>query len=316
MSAGHRVLAENPALTEILSRYLTGKLSAPVALMQLLIETEDVDSVREVVTGLTRDSSAVVENADARRRANELAQLMNNNITGCQRIAAMLRSDMDSAKPARTVDEGIAFCERLFDWSVQQSEEASVALYSLGNPDLLERATVEIVSQLYEWGLVTSDSNVLDIGCGIGRLLVALAPRVRRVVGIDVSAEMVKAARRRCKGYENVSVIKGDGYGLGGVGDAEFDLVIAVDSFPYLRQSGYALAQRFVADSARVLKSGGQLVILNYSYSENDEADAREVRALARENALDVVQIGERPFQLWDGVAFRLRKAAISDSHQ
>lgn len=297
-----------PVLDEILSRYLEGKLSAPLTLMQLLIETEDADSVHGVVTGLSRDSADALENADARRRARELEQLMKNNLNGCQRIAAMLRTDMDSAKPARTVEEGIAFCERLFDWSVQQSEEASVALYSLGNPDLLEQATAEIVSQLRRWGLLTSESTVLDIGCGIGRLLVVLAPQVRRVVGIDVSAEMVKAARRRCNGYENVTVIKGDGYGLGAVSGESFDLVIAVDSFPYLRQSGYPLVQRFVGDSARSLESGGQLVILNYSYSEDDESEANEVRALAAENGLEVVEIGNRPFQLWDGVAFRLKK--------
>ncbi|HJP58950.1 MAG TPA: methyltransferase domain-containing protein [Gemmatimonadaceae bacterium] len=300
--------ANEPVLDGILTRYLNGKLSAPVALMQLLIETEDADSVRGVVSGLSRDSAEVLENADARERARELEQLMTRNINGCQRIAAMLRTDMDSAKPARTVEEGIAFCERLFDWSVQQSEEASVALYSLGNPDLLDQATAEIVSQLHEWGLVNEESNVLDIGCGIGRLLVALAPQVNRVVGIDVSAEMVKAARRRSEGYENVSVIKGDGYGLAAVKGDEFDLIIAVDSFPYLRQSGYPLVQKFVADSARALKSRGQLVILNYSYSEDDESDAREVRALCAENGLEAVEIGGRPFQLWDGVSFRLRR--------
>jgi cyclopropane fatty-acyl-phospholipid synthase-like methyltransferase len=302
------VSADDPVLGEILSRYLDGELSAPVTLMQLLIETEDADSVRGTVTGFSRGFADGVENAPARQRAGELEQLMQNNIKGCRRIAAMLRADMDSARPARSVEEGIAFCERLFDWSVQQSEEASVALYSLGNPDLLEQATAEIVSQLREWGLVKREANVLDIGCGIGRLLVALAPEVRGAVGIDVSARMVAAARRRCEGLENVTVIKGDGYGLGGVPPAEFELVIAVDSFPYLRQSGYALVQRFVADSARVLKAGGQLVILNYSYSEDEETQAREMRALAAESGLEVVEIGRRPFELWDGVAFRLRK--------
>ena len=308
MSAGDpAVRGEDPVLADILSRYLDGKLSAPVALMQLLIETEDADSVSDIVSDLSRDSARAAENADVAQRVRDLQHLMRNNMNGCQRIAAMLRSDMDSAKPAPTVEEGIAFCERLFDWSVQQSEEASVALYSLGNPNLLEQATAEIVSQLHEWKLVTRESHVLDIGCGIGRLLVALAPQVGRVVGIDVSAEMVKAARRRCEGYENVSVIKGDGHGLGAISGDNFDLIIAVDSFPYLRQSGYPLVQEFVADCARALKSGGQLVILNYSYSEDDKSDAREVCALAAESGLEVVEIGGRPFQLWDGVAFRLR---------
>lgn len=279
------------ALARILGRYQAGAISAPVTIMQLLIETEDVASTRAVVRGIT-----------------ELEQLIVANAEGCEKIAAMLRADVDSAKPARSVEEGIAFCERLFDWSVQQSEEASVALYSLGNPELLERATAEIVAYLRTWGAVANDTALLDIGCGIGRLLTALAPEVRNATGIDVSAEMVKAAQRRCNPYPNVTVIKGDGRGLGGLEDGMFDVAIAVDSFPYLRQSGYALVERFFAESSRVLKRGGQLVILNYSYSDDDEADTREVRTLAAENGLEVTVAGARPFELWDGVAFRMTK--------
>ena len=275
----------------IVERYLTGAISPPVTIMQLLIETEDVASARAAVRGV-----------------DELERLIAANTAGCERIAAMLRADVDSAKPARSVEEGIAFCERLFDWSVQQSEEASVALYSLGNPDLLALATAEIVSQLRAWGAVTRDTALLDIGCGIGRLLVALAPEIRSATGIDVSAEMVKAARRRCAPYPNVTVIKGDGRGLGQLDDEVFDVAVAVDSFPYLRQSGYALVERFFAESARVLKPGGQFVILNYSYSEDDDTDAKEVRSLAARNGLEVRLAGERPFKLWDGLAFRMTK--------
>ena len=259
--------------------------------MQLLIETEDVASARAAVRGV-----------------DELEQLIVANAAGCERIAAMLRADMDSAKPARSLEEGIDFCERLFDWSVQQSEEASVALYSLGNPHLLGLATAEIVSQLKAWGAVTRDTALLDIGCGIGRLLVALASEIRSATGIDVSAEMVKAARRRCAPYPNVTVIKGDGRGLGQLDDEAFDVAVAVDSFPYVRQSGYALVERFFAESARVLKPGGQFVILNYAYSENDAADAEEVRSLAVQNGLEVLLAGTRPFKLWDGLAFRMTK--------
>jgi len=281
----------------IVERYRAGAISPPVTIMQLLIETEDAASARAAVKGV-----------------EELEQLMAANADGCERIAAMLRSDMDSSKPARTVEEGIAFCERLFDWSVQQSEEASVALYSLGNPDLLERATAEIVAQLKAWGAVTANTDILDIGCGIGRLLVALAPEVRTATGIDVSAEMVKTARRRCAPYSNLTVIKGDGRGLAALENETFDVVVAVDSFPYFKQSGYALVERFVAESARVLKPGGQFLILNYSDSEDDAADASEVRALAAANGLETLIAGTRPFKLWDGAAFRMLKPSPQPS--
>ena len=295
-----------PALNAILERYIAGEISAPVTLMQLLIETEDVDRVRAVLSAT--DQTLSVE------QAVTLNELFIANEAGCERIAAMLRADVDSPRPARSVDEGIAFCERLFDWSVQQSEEASVALYSLGNPELLEKATAEIVAQLSDWGAVTPETTVLDIGCGIGRMLIALAPRVRRVTGIDVSANMVDAARRRCAHLPNVTLIKGDGRGLSGAENSSCDVAIAVDSFPYLRQSGYELVDAFFAESARVVKPGGQLIILNYSYSEDDDRDIAEIRELAERHGFGVLEAGTRPFEMWDGVAFRLARLSSPSS--
>ena len=297
--------AIDPALALILDRHWRGEISAPVALMQLLIETEDAGAMKRAVETAARTPKVAGE----RRSTAELERLIAANGAGCERIAAMLRADMDSASPARTVEEGIAFCERLFDWSVQQSEEASVALYSLGNPELLSAATDEIVKQLHEWGAISPSTALLDIGCGIGRLLTALAPRVRTAAGIDVSLEMVKAARRRCAGLANVSVVKGSGAGLEEFEDGAFDTAIAVDSFPYLRQSGYELVERFFAESARVLTPGGRLVILNYSYSGDDAADTQEVRILAAASGYEVLIAGERPFTLWDGLAFFLIKS-------
>src|SRR5688500_8869492 len=196
--------------------------------MQLLIETEDAASARAAVKGV-----------------EELEQLMAANADGCERIAAMLRSDMDSSKPARSVDEGIEFCERLFDWSVQQSEEASVALYSLGNPQLLERATREVVAQLELWNILSQKRVVLDIGCGIGRIAAELAPRVKAVYGIDVSGGMIDAALRRCAPLGNVQLLKGSGRDLREYPDAFFDTALAVDTLPYIHQSGGALVDSF-----------------------------------------------------------------------
>ncbi|HXG72973.1 MAG TPA: class I SAM-dependent methyltransferase [Gemmatimonadaceae bacterium] len=295
----------DPALALILDRHWRGEISAPVALMQLLIETEDASAVSRAVAAGARG-----QGNDGKRDTAELDRLIAANGAGCERIAAMLRADMDSAKPARTVEEGIAFCERLFDWSVQQSEEASVALYSLGNPELLGAATDEIVRQLHEWKAIMHHTALLDIGCGIGRMLTALAPHVRTATGIDVSLEMVKAAKRRCAGLANVRIVKGSGGGLEEFDDSAFDTAIAVDSFPYLRQSGYELVERFFAETARVLTPGGRLVILNYSYSGDDAADGEEVRILAAANGYQVEIAGERPFALWDGLAFSLIKSA------
>ena len=51
--------------------------------------------------------------------------------------------------------------------------------------------------------------TVADLGCGTGALTLALAPNVRRVIGIDQSAAMLKAARARTAGWSNVELRRG-----------------------------------------------------------------------------------------------------------
>ncbi|HET7487235.1 MAG TPA: class I SAM-dependent methyltransferase [Acidimicrobiales bacterium] len=54
-------------------------------------------------------------------------------------------------------------------------------------------------------------STVLDVGSGPGRFTLALAPRVRRVVAVDVSAGMLAVLARRAKraGLGNVDTVHG-----------------------------------------------------------------------------------------------------------
>lgn len=305
---------EPVASRDILRRCLSGSLSPAVALMQLLIETEDVSAVRAAVDDVTQRAASLSRATDSllRDRVDDLTQLVIENEPGCERIAEMLRSNVDSPEQAPTVEEGIAFCEKLFDWSVQQSEEASVALYSLGNPQLLERATREVIAQLELWNVISEKRVVLDIGCGIGRVAAELAPRVKEVHGIDVSGRMIETALRRTAALSNVRLMKSSGRDLREFGDETIDAAIAVDTFPYLNQSGPALVANFFAETARVLQPGGDFVILNYAYTGDDAGDAQEVSRLAEAHGFDVVVSADRPFVVWDGLAFHLRKKVRS----
>ncbi|MEO5903927.1 MAG: class I SAM-dependent methyltransferase [Gemmatimonadaceae bacterium] len=295
---------------EILMRCLNGSVSPAVALMRLLIDTEDAGAVRTTVDEITMRAAVLSRAGDnlIRDRVDELTQLMVENELGCERIAEMLRTTMDSPEMAPTVEAGIAFCERLFDWSVQQSEEASVALYSLGNPTLLERATNEIIGQMEKWKVIARDRTVLDIGCGIGRIAAELGPRVRDVHGIDVSTGMINIALKRCEPLANVHLLKSSGHDLREFTDGSFDTVMAVDTFPYINQSGAALVESYFGEAARVLRPGGDFVIFNYSYRGDDDADRADVSRLAKDYGFDVEVSGDHPFAIWDGSAFHLRK--------
>ncbi|MBA3324945.1 MAG: methyltransferase domain-containing protein, partial [Rhodobacteraceae bacterium] len=205
-----------------------------------------------------------------------------------------------------SVEAAVAQLASGFDAAARISPDASVALYSLGDPTLLAAATAELVAWIRQAGLLGADRRLLDIGCGAGRLEVALHGDVGRIVGIDVSAELLAVARRRCRGLGNVELRRGSGLDLGGLPDNDFDAVIAVDSFPYLVAAGGDLAARHFAESARVLRPAGDLVIFNYSYRGAPTLDRNDVGALGAAAGFRVVENGGRPFVLWDGAVFRL----------
>lgn len=300
----------------VVERCLDGRVSAAIAIAQILAVSGDLTSVESAVER-ARERLTPAHGVDSRasvagERLDAMRALLQDVTPGCARIAAALvhtdptvrRSPEHGVAPADSIDE----CRTFFDELVQQSEEASVALYSLGNPALLKQASEEIVDVLDAWHAIPSDAVVLDVGCGIGRLEQLLSSRVAQVHGIDVSAGMIGVARRRCTGLANVHFSTSSGRDVSAFADQSFDLVLAVDSFPYLYGSGVALVEAHFVEAHRVLRSRGHFVILNLSYRGDPEVDRRDVDRLARDCGFDVIACGIRPFTLWDGLAFHLRR--------
>jgi len=294
----------NPAQRDAVQRYADGTLSGEMAVMYCLEAVPDVDALRAELDAASAECASSAPTVA--RSLDALSDLVERNRAGCERIARMIASGVDSDRPAESVEQGIAFCRDLFDWSVAQSSESSVALYSLGNPAILDAATQEVVELLATRRWVTAARDVLEIGCGIGRFERALAPRVRAITGIDVSPRMIEQARARCAGLDNVSLLACTGYDLALFADASFDLVMAIDSFPYLVQSGMALVERHFEEARRVLRPEGDLVIFQFSYREDAGRDRDDVSRLAAATGFTVRDNGTRALSLWDGVLYHL----------
>ncbi len=207
-----------------------------------------------------------------------------------------------------TPGAGVARIAAFFDRAVAHSPEASVALYSLGDPAILAAATAEIAGWLEARAMLPAGVDVLDLGCGIGRVAAVLAPRCRSVVGLDVSAGMVAEARRRHAGLAGVRFERTNGQDLAAQPDAAFDLVLAIDSFPYIVQTGPETADRHVADAARLLRPGGALCILNLSYRDDPALDLADAVRWAAAYGFRLEVADTRPFVLWDGTAYVLRR--------
>jgi cyclopropane fatty-acyl-phospholipid synthase-like methyltransferase len=173
---------------------------------------------------------------------------------------------------------------------------------------MLSAATEEAVRVFDAWGVLEAGRDALEIGCGIGRFLVALSPRLRSVVGIDVSANMIEAARRRLRQQDNARADLATGRDLSAFADRSFDLVFSVDAFPYLVQAGRPLVEAHFREVARVLRPGGDFVIFNYAYGRSRAQDCAEVRELAASAGYLVQRLDETPFRIWNGIGFHLRR--------
>jgi SAM-dependent methyltransferase len=131
---------------------------------------------------------------------------------------------------------------------------------------------------------------------------------LRAITGIDVSPGMIAAARRRCAGLGNVDFTVCDGTGLTSFAGRHYDLILAVDAFPYLVAADPALAETHIADATQLLPNGATLAILNYSYRGDLDADRHALADLSHRYGFTVQRNGTRDFTLWDGVTFLLRR--------
>lgn len=117
-------------------------------------------------------------------------------------------------------------------------------------------------------------ATVLDIGCGTGRNLPLLVPRVGpsgRVVGIDYSDGMLEQARRRVSRarWQNVEIVRGDAVELDKV-PSQVDAVVSVWCFGILYDLEAALER-----ALEVLRPGGRIAIMDFSKVKPDHGPVR-----------------------------------------
>jgi SAM-dependent methyltransferase len=94
----------------------------------------------------------------------------------------------------------------------------------------------------------------VEIGPGVGRVSLAMAEHFERVIGIDVSAEMVRRARQLVPD-ERISFEIGDGMTLAPVGDGDADFVFSFTVLQHIPK--VSVIERYLAEAARVLAPGG-----------------------------------------------------------
>ncbi len=137
-----------------------------------------------------------------------------------------------------------------------------------GRGEAMEHDHLPIVLPVLHQMHIGPADNILDLGCGAGWLTPLLAEQVPegRVVGLDISDEMIRRARRNYAGLDSALFIVGEAEEI--PWDANFfQRAISVESAYYWPDPQLAVRELF-----RVLAGAGSAwVLLNY-YRENPHA--------------------------------------------
>ena len=87
------------------------------------------------------------------------------------------------------------------------------------------QATKQLQEDIFSFlGPLLTGKRIFELGVGIGRMTKEIAKRAQSVVGNDISASMLKKARRRLQGYKNVDLRLGKIYEMD-FPEKSFDLV-------------------------------------------------------------------------------------------
>ena len=134
-----------------------------------------------------------------------------------------------------------------------------------GRGEGMEEDHLPIVLPVLDQMKLARDENVLDVGSGAGWLVRLIAERVPegRVIGMDISDEMVRRARRKYVAVENAMFV------VGAVDEIPWDAnffthAISVESAYYWPDPA-----RGLREIHRVLREGGTAWILINFYLEN-----------------------------------------------
>ena len=104
-------------------------------------------------------------------------------------------------------------------------------------------------------GFSPEGKTMLELGCGAGRMTHSFATRFRKVIALDVSAEMIDRGQQMLRGLENIEWKHANGVDLGAVADESVDFAFSYLVLQHLPDE--RLVCGYVREMLRVLRPSG-----------------------------------------------------------
>ena len=99
-----------------------------------------------------------------------------------------------------------------------------------------ERKRDQFYFNAYADRFINSDMTVLEVGPGGGKWTVMIAPKVKKVIVLDVAEEMLNRTKARCEslGIDNVEYILANGIDFQPIADNSIDFFFSYDVFVHI----------------------------------------------------------------------------------
>jgi predicted TPR repeat methyltransferase len=172
----------------------------------------------------------------------------------------MLAACSGEAVPGRAPD---AYVEKVFD-TFAESFDAKLATLGYCAPQLVAAALADAGA------LTTGSLDVLDAGCGTGLCGPLLRPYARRLVGVDLSAQMLTRAAQK-NVYDELC--RAELTGFLAAHPATFDVVVSADTLVY-----FGALEQVSGAAASALRPGGRLIFTVEAAGDGDARFDYELR--------------------------------------
>ena len=94
--------------------------------------------------------------------------------------------------------------------------------------------------------------KVLEIGCGMGRMLIPMSEIFGEAIGVDISENMIEAAKKHMKNISNCKVFKTNGSDLSIIEDDSIDFCYSIIVFQHIPEK--EIVRNYIHEVSRVLK--------------------------------------------------------------
>ncbi|WP_293078976.1 methyltransferase domain-containing protein [Okeania sp. SIO3B5] len=195
-----------------------------------------------------------------------------NNIKLEELSAMESRENLGKVAP---INEKQLELQRQF-WNVNSIDEAMFGrvlaysgietLSSEEKKQVWEKSIANWVPQILEDIPVKPEWKVLEVGCGVGRLIKYLRENFARVDGVDISEKMIQFAKQYlADGKQNGEVSVNNGCDLQALSSESYDFVYSTIVFQHIRS--ISIVKSYFSEIFRVLKPGGYFRIQVHDHS-------------------------------------------------